>query len=310
MSVTTIDRPAERPDWLALRHKYANASDAAAYVGKHPFKTLADIAVEKLSAEPPAEIVGNRAIDRGNRLEPVVADWWAEEHGVSIYEPKVLYVCGRMMATLDRAIVGNDTDALEIKTTAKETDGVLDYWWWQAQAQMLCADRQRIHFAVLDASMDLCSYTVERDDEAIAALVAAVEQAWEFLSIGMVPEGVELTYDHVKALHPEAEEKAVPVADEEFSVVVRWAQLRAERLAIEKAEDAAKAEVARLFGDAAVLVYDDKPIATWKNPKPSDTFDKAAFEADYPDLVAKYTVKKPGARRLLPTKALNIEEAA
>ena len=36
---------------------------------------------------------------------------------------------------------------------------------------MHCADLERVHLAVLDASMNLATYVVERDDEAIARLV-------------------------------------------------------------------------------------------------------------------------------------------
>lgn len=301
MSATTIPKPADRSEWLTIRRGFANASDAAVYVGASPFKSLADLAVEKLSNEPPVEI-SNRAIDRGNRLEPVVGEWWSEEHGIGIYAPQVMYLNGRLLATLDFGIAGAEREALEVKTTAHKVDGVTESWWWQGQAQAHCADLDRVHFAVLDGSMDLASYVVERDDDAIAHLVAEVERVWGYLDLGMTPEGASLTYDHVKTLYPVAEEKAVELTEEQAEVVARWRVLNEERLSVEKEEKAAKDEVARLFGDAAALTLGGSPVATFKNTKDTASLDLAALKADHPDLVAQYTTTKPGARRLISVK--------
>ena len=101
-------------------------------------------------------------------LEPAIANWWSDDHGLAVVEPDVLYVRGSIMATLDRRIVGNDTDAVEVKSTAKYVSRPERYWWWQCQAQCYAADLERVHLAVLDASMSLSNYVVERDDEAIA----------------------------------------------------------------------------------------------------------------------------------------------
>ena len=81
---------------------------------------------------------GNAATRRGQYLEGAIAEWWSDEHGIALYEPDVMYVRGPILATLDRRIVGNDTDAVEIKTTAKHVAGPERYWWWQMQAQMYC----------------------------------------------------------------------------------------------------------------------------------------------------------------------------
>ena len=80
--------------------------------------------------------LGNAATRRGQHLEPAIAEWWSDEHGIALYEPDVMYARGPILATLDRRIVGNDTDAVEIKTTAKHVTRPERYWWWQVQAQM------------------------------------------------------------------------------------------------------------------------------------------------------------------------------
>lgn len=290
MTGRKIPRPADRLEWLTLRKRYANASAAAVYMGCHPFQGLADLVAEKLSAS--VDESTNRAMERGNRLEAVVAEWWSDEHGIAVYEPDVLYLNGRLLATLDRGIVGNDSEAVEVKTTARRVGEVEDYWWWQAQAQMHCAELNRVHFAVLDGSMDLSSYVVERDDEAIDRLVEQVEKVWSFLELGMVPEGVQFSAEQVARLHPEPEPGSVIEVDESGLVAIkRWREANAARIAAEKAEKDAKDEVARILGEHEAAAHEGSVLLTWKSSNRSG-----------------YEVKPSTVRTLRPTPAL--EEVA
>lgn len=286
MSAAEILRPAERGDWLKLRHGHANASDAAAYMGVHPFKTLAQLVVEKLAAEP--EDITSRAMERGNCLEAAVADWWADAVGVAVYEPEVMYVKGRLLATLDRRIVGNDREAVEVKTTSKRVVEVEPYWWWQVQAQMLCADLDRVHVAVLDATMDLSAYTVDRDDEAIASLVEQVERVWSFLDLGMVPEGCELTADDVAKMHPTPEPgSVVEVEGDGIAIVQSWLRAKDELSEAEKAEKACRDKLCALLGDAEAVAVNGQPFVTWK-PQVRTSVDLKALKAEMPEIAAKF----------------------
>lgn len=293
----TIQRPADRSAWLNLRHGFGNASDAAVYMDCHPYKTKADLAVEKLAAEPVE--IESRAMTRGNKLEAAVADWWADEHGVRIWEPDVLYRAGRLLATLDRRIYGADRDGLEVKTTKHVVSEPMTYWWWQAQAQMVCADLDRVHFAVLDGTMDLRSFTVDRDDDACTSLLAAVDAFWSFIDLGMVPEGVELLTEHVQTMYPQHAERYVDLDDDGLQAVVLLHESRAARLEAEKAEDAAKDAVARILLDCEEARYDGRPVVTWRSTKPTDRTDWKAVAAEAPELVAKHTAPQPGARRMV-----------
>lgn len=297
MSATEIARPANRSEWLRLRHGFANASDAAVYMGCHPYKSLADLAMEKM-AEGPID-ASNRDMERGNRLEAVVADWWADEHGLAVFEPEVMYVAGRLLATLDRRIVGVEQEALEVKTTRKHVTGVEDYWWWQAQAQMLCADLDRVHFAVLDGDLDLLSFEVDRDDEAIDQLMKRVNAFWDAIDLGMTPEGADFTAEHITKLHPEPTPGSyVEVDDEQFAAIVEWEQLRQARIHAETVEKEAKDRVARLVADNEGARYGDAVCLTFKANKPSAKCDYKALEADEPELVEKYRRLVPGPRVL------------
>lgn len=284
MSVTEIARPAERDEWLRLRHGFANASDAGVYMGEHPFKDLADLTVEKLAENPPD--ITNRAMERGNRLEAAIGNWWADEHGLEVYEPEVMYVAGRILATLDRRIVGNDREALEIKSTTKRVDEPEPYWIWQVQAQMLCADLDRVHIAALDGTMDLKSFVVERDDVAIGRLIQQVETVWGYFDLGMVPEGVDLRSEHVAAIHPDPEPGSV-VEVTDLSVVDAWMEAKDRLSEAEKAEKQARDALCVLIGDAEVVAYQGTPLVTWKGAA-RKSIDTKALLADHPELAGKY----------------------
>lgn len=302
MSVLTIPKPAEEAEWLLVRHGYANASDAAVYMGCHPYKSLADLAVEKLAESPTS--LSSRAMTRGHMLEAAVADWWAAEHGVTVYEPDVLYRKGRLLATLDRRIVGTDTEALEVKTTKHVVSDVMDYWWWQAQAQALCAELDTVHFAVLDGTMDLRTFKVQRDADACEQLEAAVEHFWSYVDLGMTPEGVQLGASHIASMFPLPDpESFVDLDDDGLQTALAYAQARDARLAAEKAEDAARDALARILLDCAEARYDGRSLCTWKASKPTQRLDTKALAEAEPELVAKFTRPVPGARRLV-VKAL------
>lgn len=301
--VTTLARSDDKAQWLKDRHPYANASDAAVYVDRHPYKTLSDLVAEKLAPEPTDN--GNKDTDRGLCLEGAVADWWSDDHGLAVVEPDVMYRHGRLLATLDRRVVGADKDALEVKTTRHEVVEVKEHWWWQAQAQIVCADLDRVHFAVLDCTMDRKDFTVERDDDAIRRLLGAIEQVWAFLELGMVPEGVLLSADHVAHVHPEHESGTwVDLDDDALATIKYWAELRQHRIEIEKREKALKDDVARIIGDAEGAKCQGIPVVTWRASKPVTKLDVKALREKYPRAVARFDRSVTGARRLLPTKDL------
>lgn len=62
------------------RRNFIGSSDAAALFGLDPFKTAADVYLEKTGRVTPDE--GSEATDRGTLLEPAVLDWAQREIGV------------------------------------------------------------------------------------------------------------------------------------------------------------------------------------------------------------------------------------
>lgn len=291
---TTIPRPADRDEWLAARRPWFNASSAATLFDEHPFTTLTDVVRAKLA--PPGDGVSfeNDAMRRGNHLEPAIANWWADDHGVTLYEPDVMYVRGDVMATLDRRIVGNDTDAVEIKTTARYVNRPEPYWVWQCQAQMWCADLQRIHLVVLDASMSLATYVVARDEEMIKRLTMKAHRVMAYVTVDQWPPSVPKSVDVIR--HTDAVVELDDRAREHFA---GWLAVKDELHALERIEAEHRSALVELLGDAQAATVDGRPVLTYRSHTRS-SIDLTRLRRDHADLAADLSTEQT-VRVLRPT---------
>lgn len=304
MSTVTIPKPTDRATWLKERHQFYNASDAGVLYSVHPHRNLADVAIEKLADEPP-NTEPTAAMDRGVRLEPVLLDWLGDQLGVKVEVPDLLYVQGRLMATLDGVFVGNDDEWVEAKTTSYHWAEPPDHVYWQVVAQAAASGRSRCHVVWLDASMRIQSIVVTPAPEHVTDVLDRAARFMDFIDVGMMPEGVQLTAEHVTRLYPEPVAGSFADLDEEgLEAVVLWEQSRRARLYAEKEEEIAKNAVANLLLDAEGARFDGRLILTWKANKPGERVDWKALEADHPDLAAEYRRSVRGARVLRATKEL------
>lgn len=305
MSTLTIPKPGHRQEWLEARHPFVNASSCAALFDEHPFLSRADLAAEKL-APGPVDGGENVHMRRGRLLEPACAAWWEEETGVALVEPDVLYVKGRIMATLDRIPVGVSGVGVECKATSKPPHELpLRYWWWQAQAQMHAADLERVEIVAFAGDHAFHPIRVDREEAAIDALVKAADEFMSFIDMGMWPEGVAPRYEHVVQRFPEHRPGRAVELDAEGVALLRRLQAATEvRLQAEKDEALAKAAVADMLGEAEAATYGGVEVATWRNNRPTSRVDYRALESAHPEVVEEFRREVPGARVLRVTRGL------
>lgn len=286
MNRRTIARPADRADWLVSRLDYFNASDVAALFGEHEFTTLGDIATRKLTRDVAEG--GTVATRRGNYLESAVATWFEDDHGISTYEPAELYVCNDVMATLDRRIVGSDTDVVEIKTTGRHILEPLPAWIWQTQAQMWATGFDRVHLVVLDAVMELQVFVIESDPDAQHDLDARATKFMESIRRGEVPSEAELTYHHRAALTPTDDGSTIALDDTQHDLVIRLAAARRLRKAADLEEERCKAALAEVLGPASIATHDHRTVLTWKTQTRSN-LDVTRLRRERPEVASEFT---------------------
>lgn len=292
---TTVPKPLERDDWLAVRRPYFGASSAAVLFDRHPYQTPGDLAAVKLTGREPAQ---TRAMARGIRLEDVIARWWADEHADVAVDVDVLYVAGPMMATVDRWAQGDDCP-IEIKTTSIRSYEPQPYWLDQCQAIMLCADAPVIWLVWFDPSMDIHEQMVVANPSLQAEMLQRAERFMAAIELGIVPDWIELSYDNVVALHP-APTGHADIGDVGLSLVRQLDAVRQVRLDAEKAEAALKDELAALLGNREAGTWNGLEVVSFRAVKGSTVFDRHMFAADHPDLAEKYMVERPGSRRMIP----------
>jgi predicted phage-related endonuclease len=286
--------------WLNQRfanasgEKQVSASVAAAIYDKHPFTSAAAYAAELLREQPPVPQEQNEAMERGNRLESVLLDWANDKLGSNFVVPDVLYVFSdnnaRMIATLD----GFDGERiLEIKTTTRDWTGELpEYWAVQGIHQAVCANVSEVIWAVFDRSQTLNLYTQFVSSDEKETHINACAQWLSYIDMGMTPDGVAWTYETIQARHPEDDGGLVELGPKGAELVAQLKHIKSELKSYEAMEDACKAELCELIGDAATAVVAGEVVATWKTSKRSSLDTKALKEA-HPDLVASYTKEVP-----------------
>lgn len=286
--------------WLNQRfanasgEKQVSASVAAAIYDRHPFTSAASYAAELLRESAPEPSETNDAMERGNRLEPVILEWTNDKLGTNFTVPEVLYVFSdgdaRMIATLD----GFDGEKiLEIKTTTRDWTGVLpDYWAVQGIHQAVCANVSEVVWAVFDRSQTLHFHTQFVSSDEKEMHIQAVGKWLSYIDMGMTPEGVSWTYETIQQRHPQDDGGLIELGPKGSELVAQLKHIKSELKSYEAMEDACKAELCELIGDAATAVVAGEVVATWKTTTRSSLDTKALKEA-HPDLVASYTKEVP-----------------
>lgn len=121
------------PEQIALRKSGIGSSEIAAVVGLNPYRGPHDVWAEKMGIAEPFE--GNAYTDFGNRLEPVLLDYWFERKGngviVSVSMPTFDHPDAPWMKATPDGLwyTDNDADHPDIIVEAKTADWrVADRW--------------------------------------------------------------------------------------------------------------------------------------------------------------------------------------
>lgn len=173
--------------WLEARRNFITATDAAPILGASPWVSPFALYAKKLGLVP--DSATSEVMRLGQRLEPVVADCYAEETGRSLVVPPshTLFVSSTrpwQATSLDRLIEPHpDTGrlswgVLEIKTTSafKAGDwenGVPLHYMAQVQHELAVMGYEWASVAVLIGGQKFLWLDVERDDDFIARLIEA-----------------------------------------------------------------------------------------------------------------------------------------
>lgn len=303
----------DRAQWLAERRTGIGGSDVAAILGMSPWRSPLDVYLDKIGEA--SEQPDSPAMLWGRALEPVIRQRFADVTGLSIAVASGIQrhpTEPHMIASLDGLVVRDEAPVavFEAKTSRTSegwgpdgTDEVSDYYAVQVQHYMAVTRLPRAHVAVLIAGFDFRTYTIERDDETIAALVEAERDFWHGHVLARIPPPPRSAAE-AAARFARAQSAGTVEADADVREALERLRVARERLAAWEAVEAdAKSLIQAFLGEREVLTTAGKPAATWKTSKPIARVDLDALRKAHPEIVAQFT--KPGA----PTRRFVLKES-
>lgn len=286
MAIQRIKRD-DREKWLALRNKYIGGADAASVCGLNEYQSPYALWAEKTGKVPPFE--GNLRTRIGTELEPIIAKLFEEETGKKVQNCNFSLINSEYpwaIADIDRMVIGEDA-ILEIKSTSALNlkhyrDG--DYparFYVQCQHYLAVTGKQTAYLAVLIGNGDFRWFTIERNDDEIAALMETEKQFHEWMVTGEEPPANPVDAESIELVHPVSNGTSIELFGQQ-NIMRNYLELKARISELEKEADGIAAVLKQDMGDAEKGT-DGEYVCTWAN-RTRTTFDKKAFQKDNPNI--------------------------
>ncbi len=238
-AVSTKDM--SREEWISQRRKTIGGSDASGIVGLSKYSSRFSIWADKTGRLP--DKPDNEAMRIGRDLEEYVARRFCEQNGKAVRRKRAMLYNAKYPfahADIDREIVGEDA-GLECKTTStldvKQFYGVEfpEQYYVQCVHYLAVTGKARWYLAVLVFGRGFFTYTLERDEAEIEALMQAEKNFWDSYVIPdspPPPDGSEATTETLSTLYTDSANSTVELFGRE-SVLEEYAGLKAQKKAID-----------------------------------------------------------------------------
>ena len=300
-----------REEWLMRRRKTIGGSDAAGIVGLSRWTSPFSVWADKTGRA--AEKEDTEAMRQGRDLEDYVARRWMEETGKRVYRlPAMLYHPKYPFAhaDVDRMVMGENA-GLECKTTfsldLKQFNGVEFPVQYYAQCVRYLAvtGADRWYLAVLAYGRGFFTFTLERDQAEIDALMAAEADFWKLVEQDTPPDadGSEATSAALREVYPISEQTTADLFGRD-TVLREYMRLKEDKKVLDtrigEIENTIKADM----GEAESGLCGSFHIS-WKSQN-RQTFQAKEFAKDHPSIDLAPYYKKTNLR---PFKVTETREA-
>lgn len=278
-----------REEWLMRRRKTIGGSDAAGIVGLSRWASPFSVWADKTGRA--AEKEDTEAMRQGRDLEDYVARRWMEETGKRVYRlPAMLYHPKYPFAhaDVDRMVMGENA-GLECKTTfsldLKQFNGVEFPVQYYAQCvhYLAVTGADRWYLAVLAYGRGFFTFTLERDQAEIDALMAAEAEFWKLVEQDTPPDadGSEATSAALREVYPISEQTTADLFGRD-TVLREYMRLKEDKKALDtrigEIENTIKADM----GEAESGLCGSFHIS-WKSQN-RQTFQAKEFAKDHPSI--------------------------
>lgn len=314
--------PKAHEEWLAEREKGIGSSEVGTILGVNKFDTPYKLWRRKTKLDPPVD--ETLIMKLGHLMEDAVATLYAEETGATIVKstkgdwiavdkerPWLRVSPDRLYVAKGDKKTENNYRVLECKTTRLSVDPdnintIPKYWWCQIQYQMYVLGIEHGALAWVKNGTEFGYMEVDRSDDFCIYMVERLDSFWNDNILGG-QEPPSLNVDDVVVRYPVCSDSIMNVTlDSE--VYKAWAELKDVKKEYTKYETRKKEleDIIKVaMGEYQGVMLEEEGfepymLATWKNPsKPTISFDKKAFEKEYPELYKQFCKESLGSRRFL-----------
>lgn len=301
--VSTKDMP--RSEWLERRRKTIGGSDAAAVLGLTKYNSPYALWAEKTGKVIPEDISDKEAVRLGNDLEDYVAQRWMEKTGKKLRRDNHFYYNSEYPfahANIDRDVVGEDA-GFEAKTTSSyevlqqcREGNYPDHWYTQMVHYMMVTGKKKWYLGVLCFGHGFFEFTVERDEDEIAALAGEEAAFWNHVTTNTPPalDGAESTSEALQiVLGDSCAGQEIDLAGVS-SYISLYQRTKEQVDKLEGELEGYKNHIMQYMGTAEKGSFGDVSISYKTQSR--KTFDRKAFEAangKIPDCYFKESTSRP-----------------
>lgn len=276
-------------EWLLFRRDAIGGSDAAAIIGLNPYASPLTVWMDKLGKSAPKE--ETEAMRIGHDLEDYVAKRWEEATGKKVRRKNAIIYNDAYPfahANIDRDVVGENA-LLECKTTNvlnlkkfKNGDFPATYYV-QCMHYIMVTGAERAYLAVLVLGQGFYHYTIERNEDEIAALAAAESEFWGYVQRKEEPPAVGMKCDSeaLNGQYPQSNGAKVDLFGRASSMA-RFLEIKEQVKKLEAEADEIANIIKQELGENE-RGEDGNYYATWKTQARS-TFDAKRFAKENPDV--------------------------
>lgn len=283
-----------------------------------------EIALQKMGEIDAPNLDDVESVQLGNILEAPVLDAYEREHtplslvrspdtmmhpllpwfgchldGLAIHIDQKIVVEAKAFSVFDKGRWGEPgTDEVPVERM------------WQCMAQMAISGAARADIPICfvneaalaqfltKGTVPIETYVIPRNEELIDYMIGECAKVWHDVSNKQLP--APINPGDAELIYRRASKGKIIEADD--NIYALYTEVANHRLQAKSASDAKEISESRLkafMADAEELRYNGKTLATWKNNKDGEAFDKDAFKAAHPALYQQFTKHKAGARPFL-----------
>ncbi len=274
--------------WRAERKKGIGGSDAAAIVGLNSWSTPYSVWAEKTGQLPEKE--ETEAMRQGRDFEDYVARRWTEATGKKVKRVNAILhndAYPFALANIDRWVVGENA-GLECKTTSimnlknfKGGEFPASYYT-QCVHYMAVTGADRWYLAVLVLNQGFYEFVIEREEDEIAALMAAEAEFWKLVESDTppAPDGLDPTGEAIETIYADDGGGAIDLFGRD-KLLDEYNQLQADIKELETRKDTIKQTIQLDLGDHDTGVCGSYKV-TWRNQSRT-SFDHKDYAANHPE---------------------------